>query len=171
MYQAEDSSADTIYVFASKAGAPTNPDWYYNLTAAGSTTVEVGTETYEVDVAEVIGADRDRVPSVRDRSSFGDSGHRGSRHLLCSARRAPRVAHGTGSERRRLGFGFGEVGRSVGCAVVVGDGCEWSAALGNGGEGRLARGDVAVVVGPVRFTGVGVVVVVGWIGWSGLGWR
>jgi deazaflavin-dependent oxidoreductase (nitroreductase family) len=81
MYQAEDSSADTIYVFASKAGAPTNPDWYYNLTAAGSTTVEVGTETYEVDVAEVIGADRDRVPSVRDRSSFGDSAHRAQQAL------------------------------------------------------------------------------------------
>jgi deazaflavin-dependent oxidoreductase (nitroreductase family) len=73
MYQAEDSSADTIYVFASKAGAPTNPDWYYNLTAARSTTVEVGTETYEVDVAEVTGADRDRIfaEQARRYPSFG----------------------------------------------------------------------------------------------------
>jgi hypothetical protein len=26
---------DTIYVFASKAGAPSNPDWYHNFIATG----------------------------------------------------------------------------------------------------------------------------------------
>ena len=40
----------TIYVFASKAGAPTHPDWYYNLTAVGRAQVEVGTETSAVTV-------------------------------------------------------------------------------------------------------------------------
>ncbi|HET6151822.1 MAG TPA: nitroreductase family deazaflavin-dependent oxidoreductase [Marmoricola sp.] len=50
-----------IYVFASKAGAPTDPDWYHNLLAAGSAEVEVGTETYTVGVAEETGADRDRI--------------------------------------------------------------------------------------------------------------
>ena len=30
----------TIYVFASKAGAPTNPDWYDNLVANPEVTVE-----------------------------------------------------------------------------------------------------------------------------------
>lgn len=50
-----------IYVFASKAGAPTDPDWYRNLVAAGTAKVEVGTETYEVRVDEEIGADRDRI--------------------------------------------------------------------------------------------------------------
>jgi len=35
MYMANDDDADAIYVFASKAGAPTNPDWYYNLVPAG----------------------------------------------------------------------------------------------------------------------------------------
>ncbi|MCW2755819.1 MAG: Deazaflavin-dependent nitroreductase [Marmoricola sp.] len=50
-----------IYVFASKGGAPTNPDWYYNLVAAGSTEVEVGTETYAVDVTEETGDERDRI--------------------------------------------------------------------------------------------------------------
>jgi deazaflavin-dependent oxidoreductase (nitroreductase family) len=53
--------ADTFYVFASKAGAPTNPDWYYNLTASGSGAAEVGTETFAVSVAEVTGEDRDRI--------------------------------------------------------------------------------------------------------------
>ena len=51
----------TIYVFASKGGAPTHPDWYYNLTAAGRVTVEVGTETYDASVAEITGEERDRI--------------------------------------------------------------------------------------------------------------
>ena len=51
----------TIYVFASKAGAPTNPDWYHNLTTAGRAQVEVGTDTYDVTVSELAGEHRDRV--------------------------------------------------------------------------------------------------------------
>src|SRR3954467_8882102 len=61
MYLADESAPATIYVFASKAGAPTHPDWYYNLTAAGEAEVEVGTETYPVTVAELSGDQRDRV--------------------------------------------------------------------------------------------------------------
>jgi deazaflavin-dependent oxidoreductase (nitroreductase family) len=61
MYMADEDDPDVIYVFASKAGAPTNPDWYYNLIAAGSTTVEVGTETYGVTVTEVTGDEHDRI--------------------------------------------------------------------------------------------------------------
>ncbi|NKY32478.1 nitroreductase family deazaflavin-dependent oxidoreductase [Nocardia speluncae] len=57
----EQNPGDLIYIFASKAGAPTDPDWYYNLTAAGQATVERGTETYPVTVAEVSGAERDRI--------------------------------------------------------------------------------------------------------------
>jgi deazaflavin-dependent oxidoreductase (nitroreductase family) len=36
-------------VIASKGGAPTNPDWYYNILAHPHLTVEVGTETFQVD--------------------------------------------------------------------------------------------------------------------------
>ncbi len=61
MYLADESDPATIYVFASKAGAPTDPDWYLNMTAAGTATVEVGTETYDVAVRELEGEDRDRV--------------------------------------------------------------------------------------------------------------
>jgi deazaflavin-dependent oxidoreductase (nitroreductase family) len=50
-----------MYVFASKAGAPTNPDWYHNLMAAGTATVEVGTERYDVAVTEITGAERERI--------------------------------------------------------------------------------------------------------------
>ncbi len=61
MYLADEDSPETIYVFASKAGAPTNPDWYRNLVAAGEGSVEVGTEHYPVDVTELHGDERDRI--------------------------------------------------------------------------------------------------------------
>jgi deazaflavin-dependent oxidoreductase (nitroreductase family) len=61
MYLADDDDPATIYVFASKAGAPTNPDWYYNLKSAGHASVEVGTATYPVSVTELGGEERDRV--------------------------------------------------------------------------------------------------------------
>jgi deazaflavin-dependent oxidoreductase (nitroreductase family) len=61
MYMPDDQDPDTIYVFASKGGAPSHPDWHHNLTAAGAAEVEVGTERYPVTVTEVTGADRDRI--------------------------------------------------------------------------------------------------------------
>jgi deazaflavin-dependent oxidoreductase (nitroreductase family) len=74
MYLAADDDPATIYVFASKAGAPTHPDWYYNLTAAGSAEVEVGSEQYEVTVTELTAADRDRVYAEQARRypGFGE---------------------------------------------------------------------------------------------------
>jgi deazaflavin-dependent oxidoreductase (nitroreductase family) len=48
-------------IFASKAGAPTNPDWYYNLKAHPDVTIEVGTETIGVTVSEAAGEERDRL--------------------------------------------------------------------------------------------------------------
>jgi deazaflavin-dependent oxidoreductase (nitroreductase family) len=61
MYIRDDADNDTIYVFATKGGAPSNPDWYYNLTALGQGTVERGTETYPVTVRELQGDERDRI--------------------------------------------------------------------------------------------------------------
>lgn len=60
MYLADENS-DTVYVFASKAGAPTNPDWYRNLIAAGSGEVELGSETYPITVRDLTGDERDRI--------------------------------------------------------------------------------------------------------------
>ncbi len=45
MYQEVDGG---YAVFASKAGADTNPDWLHNLKANPETTIEVGSETHEV---------------------------------------------------------------------------------------------------------------------------
>ncbi len=39
---------DGFAVFASKAGAPRNPDWYHNLVANPRVKAEVGTETIEL---------------------------------------------------------------------------------------------------------------------------
>jgi deazaflavin-dependent oxidoreductase (nitroreductase family) len=67
MYLRDETDPGVIYVFATKGGAPTNPDWYRNLLAAGTATVEVGTETYGVTVSDVVGEDRDRIYSEQAR--------------------------------------------------------------------------------------------------------
>ncbi len=61
MYLPHETEPDTIYVFATKGGAPSHPDWYRNLTAAGEGSVERGTETYRVTVRALTGAERDRI--------------------------------------------------------------------------------------------------------------
>ncbi|MBV1850450.1 nitroreductase family deazaflavin-dependent oxidoreductase [Catellatospora tritici] len=60
MYLPHENDDDVIYVFASKAGAPQHPDWYYNLTSGGHAAVERGAETYPVSVRELTGDERDR---------------------------------------------------------------------------------------------------------------
>ncbi len=57
-YQADDGR---YVVFASKAGAPTNPAWYHNLKANPDTTVEVGIEEIPVHAEEASGEERDRL--------------------------------------------------------------------------------------------------------------
>ena len=44
---------DRLVVFASKAGAPTNPDWYFNVLAHPMATVEVRTKTFEATASIV----------------------------------------------------------------------------------------------------------------------
>jgi deazaflavin-dependent oxidoreductase (nitroreductase family) len=50
---------ESYAVFASKAGAPTNPDWYHNLVANPETTIEVGTDTVRVVARVAEPAERD----------------------------------------------------------------------------------------------------------------
>ena len=58
MYLAD---GDRLLVFASKGGAPTNPDWYHNLVANPEVTVEVGTESYQAHATVLQGDERDRL--------------------------------------------------------------------------------------------------------------
>jgi deazaflavin-dependent oxidoreductase (nitroreductase family) len=48
-------------IFASKGGAPTNPDWYHNLKAQPNVTIEIGTDTIDVLASEASGGERDRL--------------------------------------------------------------------------------------------------------------
>ncbi|WP_238013204.1 nitroreductase family deazaflavin-dependent oxidoreductase [Dactylosporangium sp. AC04546] len=59
MYLPHETDGGVIYIFASKGGAPEDPDWYHNLVSAGHTTIERATETYAVSVRELAGAERD----------------------------------------------------------------------------------------------------------------
>lgn len=47
-------------VFASKAGADTNPGWYHNLLAHPAATIEVGDDHMPVTATELHGQERDR---------------------------------------------------------------------------------------------------------------
>ncbi len=64
----------SFYIFASKAGAPANPDWYDNLIAASEATVEVLASTYRASVTELRGDERDRVfaEQVKRMPGFGE---------------------------------------------------------------------------------------------------
>lgn len=66
---------DRMYVIASKAGAPDNPDWYYNMKANPRVRVEHLTETFDATPAEVADeAERARLyaEQVTRFASFGD---------------------------------------------------------------------------------------------------
>jgi deazaflavin-dependent oxidoreductase (nitroreductase family) len=48
-------------VFASKGGAPSNPDWYHNLVAHPDASIELGTERFGVKATVITGAERDEL--------------------------------------------------------------------------------------------------------------
>ena len=52
---------DRLFIFASKAGAPTHPDWYHNLLAHPDVTVEIGDQTYQAVAKPVTAAERDQI--------------------------------------------------------------------------------------------------------------
>jgi deazaflavin-dependent oxidoreductase (nitroreductase family) len=56
---------DSYAVFASKAGAPTNPDWYHNLRANPRVTAEIGTGTVELTARVAEGEERERIWSAQ----------------------------------------------------------------------------------------------------------
>ncbi len=50
-----------IFIFASKGGAPTNPDWYHNIAAHPDVTVELGAEKFPAQAVVIEGEERDRI--------------------------------------------------------------------------------------------------------------
>jgi len=65
---------DHLVVFGSKAGAPTNPDWYHNLRANPKASVEVGTDTFDVTARVAEGEEHDRIweDQKRDVPNFAE---------------------------------------------------------------------------------------------------
>ena len=62
---------ERVVVFASKAGAPTNPDWYHNLVAHPDVTIEVDGETRPVRARVTQGAERDELFSRQKQAMPG----------------------------------------------------------------------------------------------------
>ena len=80
MYQ----PVDTGYaIFASKAGAPTNPDWYHNLLAHPEISAEVGTGTVRVRARVARGEERERIweRQKRDYPNFAEYERSTSREI------------------------------------------------------------------------------------------
>lgn len=53
--------ADKYVIAASKAGAPNNPSWYYNLLAHPQILVEVGSEKFQALATRITGVERNRL--------------------------------------------------------------------------------------------------------------
>ena len=77
---------ERLLVFASKGGADTNPDWYYNLKAHSDIQVEVEDETIDVHAQEIMGTERDTlyarhqsIPRVRRLPAADQENHPGNR--------------------------------------------------------------------------------------------
>ncbi len=68
MYQ---DIGEGVAVFASKAGAPTNPAWYHNLLANPRVSAEIGTDTVEVVARVAEGRERERIWEAQKRAYPG----------------------------------------------------------------------------------------------------
>jgi deazaflavin-dependent oxidoreductase (nitroreductase family) len=70
-------------IFASKAGAPTNPDWYHNLRAHPETVMEVGDTTIPVVASEAERTERSRLyeAQVAAMPQFGEYAQKTTREI------------------------------------------------------------------------------------------
>ncbi len=74
---------DHYVIFGSKGGAPTNPDWFHNLRAHPSATVEVGTEKFDVTARITAADERERLwtETKREIAAFGEYEHKTDRQI------------------------------------------------------------------------------------------
>lgn len=68
------SDGERMVIIASKGGAPTNPDWYYNLKANPLVEVERGVERFQARATVAEEPERTRLfdQMVAERPGFGD---------------------------------------------------------------------------------------------------
>ncbi|MGH2506762.1 MAG: nitroreductase/quinone reductase family protein [Ktedonobacteraceae bacterium] len=74
---------DRIIIIASKAGAPTNPDWYHNLLAHPVATVEIGEERFQVQATVAAEPERTRLyaKAAEQMSNFAEYERQTSRKI------------------------------------------------------------------------------------------
>ena len=70
-------------VIASKGGDPKHPDWYHNIVANPTVTLEVGTETFQAKATITSGEERDALYArqVAAHSFFGEYAQKVSRTI------------------------------------------------------------------------------------------
>lgn len=68
------TDGEDVIIIASKGGAPEHPNWYYNLLANPTVTVEVGTDKWEATAQLVEGNERQRLYDAQaaQMSQFAD---------------------------------------------------------------------------------------------------
>lgn len=67
---------DRYIIIASKNGAASNPDWYYNLIAHPVTTIEVGTDTFKVKAVVSVEPERTQLYSHMESINKGFSDYK-----------------------------------------------------------------------------------------------
>jgi len=74
---------ERFVVVASKAGAPTNPDWYYNIVANPQFNVEVGRDTFQVHATVTQDPERTRLYNkmIETLPSFDEYRHKTTRKI------------------------------------------------------------------------------------------
>ena len=71
------SDGNAYVVFASKAGAPTNPDWYHNLVAHPEVEAEIGTQLVPLRARVAQGEERERLWSAQKQDMPGFAAYEG----------------------------------------------------------------------------------------------
>jgi deazaflavin-dependent oxidoreductase (nitroreductase family) len=68
----KDLGDGSVAVFATRGGAPSNPDWYHNLVANSSVTAEIGAMTRQLQARTATGDERESIwtEQKRDYSGF-----------------------------------------------------------------------------------------------------
>ena len=145
------ADGDRYVIFASKGGAPVNPDWYHNLRAHPEVQIEVGTESLRVIATEATGEERVRavqragaalaaVRRIPAEDRPADSGDHPHAHRLSASRRVSGNAADADRLIRRAGVASsGDPGRrprtrsrTSGFATAPGSGrSSWASAVGS----------------------------------------
>jgi deazaflavin-dependent oxidoreductase (nitroreductase family) len=74
---------DNYAVFASKAGAPTNPDWYHNLVANPAVKAEIGSQIVDLTARVADSAERETIWAAQkaDYPGFAEYEEKTSRQI------------------------------------------------------------------------------------------